>query len=338
MLVARRSSPRPDDARPRSSTRALPAAPESGLRTMCPAGAAERHDPSLDETLPAREVSVPDLRSGHVLAARYRLERKVGEGSAGVVWEATHLGLGRKVALKIVAPANDDGHVRLKREARIASRLAHEHAVRVLDIFEDRPSGAAVMVMDLLVGESLADRLARGVLSPRDVAQALAPVVAVLRVAHAAGVVHRDLKPEHVFFARAWDGGEVVKVLDFGIAKTSATSARVRPLTLKGAMMGTPHYMAPEQVFGEDDVDARADVWALGVILHECLTGARPFRGATFGEIFKQIALAEVPDLRALLPTTPPELADLVGRMLSRSRFERPDLAEVAEVLARLLW
>jgi len=340
MLAARTSIPR-EDSHPRSSTRLLEAAresaPESGARTMFHGPRRRRDEASLTETLPAPEREAVALAAGVVVAGRYRLERPIGEGSAGVVWEATHLGLARRVALKIVSQNDLDGHVRLQREARIACKLNHDNVVTVIDVFHDDASDAHVMVMDLLVGESLADRLTRGVLAPSDAARALLPVVSVLRAAHAAGVVHRDVKPEHVFFDRGWDGEDVVKLLDFGIAKTPASSARVRPITMKGAMMGTPHYMAPEQVFGEDDVDHRADLWALGVVLFEALTGTRPFRGATFGQIFKAIALGDVPDLGALCPTAPAELASLVARLLTKNRAERPSLDEVEEVLARLL-
>ncbi|HEU4533914.1 MAG TPA: serine/threonine-protein kinase, partial [Polyangiaceae bacterium] len=219
---------------------------------------------------------------GEVVGGRYRLERLLGSGGMGAVWAATHLVTRRAVALKMLRAldgARPEERRRLLREAQAASAVEHPNVVRVLDAFE--ADGAPALVMDLLTGESLAQRLAReGRLSLGEAAVVLRPVVAAVAAAHRAGVVHRDLKPANVFLAAGSGGGPDVRVLDFGVAKLlerPGGDAHSGSLTRTGEVVGTPFYMSPEQFYGEPDVDPRADVWALGVVLYECLAGRRPF-------------------------------------------------------------
>jgi serine/threonine-protein kinase len=278
---------------------------------------------------------------GALVAGRYRLVRLLGEGGMGAVWAASHTVTRKLVALKFlkVDPHKPEVRRRFLREARAASVLRHPNVVEVHDILE-LEDGAPVMVMDLLEGESLGERLKRSGRIPLDeLARILVPVVSAVGTAHAAGIVHRDLKPDNIFLARGADGETDVRVLDFGVAKLTATHgdlAQSAGLTRTGDMVGTPYYMSPEQVFGEHDVDHRADVWSLGVILYECLTGERPFRADNVGQLLKRIMLGKPPDYEAALAGLPAEVIALIGRMLQHDRDQRPrDLIEVDAVLKR---
>jgi len=256
----------------------------------------------------------------------------------GVVWAATHSVTRKQVALKFLAPdaTSPEARRRFLREARAAVAVRHPSIIDIYDFLE-LDDGSPVMVMELLSGESLAGRLQRELRLPlEEAASILLQVAAAVGSAHSAGVVHRDLKPENIFLA----GGSIerVKVLDFGIAKLTALegdAARSADLTVSGAILGTPFYMAPEQVFGEREIDHRADIWALGLILYECLSGVLPTRASNFGQIFRIITAGTIPPLADLIADIPPEVAGLVGRMLSRDRNARlADLRLVADVLA----
>jgi eukaryotic-like serine/threonine-protein kinase len=195
------------------------------------------------------------------------------------------------------------------------------------------------MVMDLLHGESLGERLEREPRLPLEqAARILIPAVNAVGTAHAVGIVHRDLKPDNIFLSD--EGGVVVvQVLDFGIAKFQTLDGDSLPaggLTGTGAMLGTPFYMSPEQIFGERDVDQRADVWAIGVILYECLSGVRPTQAENVGQILRILMTESIVPLRLLVPDVPADVAELVGRMLQRDRQQRPgSMAEVQSVLQR---
>ncbi len=211
--------------------------------------------------------------------------------------------------------------------------------MQIHDVLEIE-GGLPVMVMELLEGETLARKLERdGPLPVEQLARLMLPVLSAVGTAHELGIVHRDLKPENVFLASTRDGGVDVKVLDFGIAKLTATegdAARSGGLTGTGAMLGTPYYMSPEQAFGEKDVDHRADVWSLGVIFYECLSGVRPTQAENIGQIFKIVMTDSIAPLAKRAPGLPTELTELVDRMLQRDRERRPaDLREVVDVLAR---
>lgn len=254
----------------------------------------------------------------------------------GVVWAASHALTGARVALKFVKGVSGAVRLRLLREARIAQELDHPNVVAVHDVeIED---GAPVMVMELLSGESLASRIARAPkMSLAEVASVFLQVISAVSAAHARGVIHRDLKPENIFLV---DGSsQRVKVLDFGIAKLTASNGqddRTPGLTDSGTTLGTPYYMSPEQMFG-DPVDHRTDIWSLGVLLHECLSGDLPTRADKAGQVFKLIVTGGIPPLETVAPDVPPELARLVCCMLSTARDARPsDLSEVRRVLAAL--
>jgi len=278
--------------------------------------------------------------AGGVVAERYLLQHPLGSGGMGVVWAARHLQSGAPVALKFLrtgAADDPDSLKRFLREARAAASVRHPHVVAIREVLE-LSDGRPVMVMELLSGESLRTRLAR---QPRmtleEAASILLPVASAVGTAHAQGIVHRDLKPDNIFLSQ--DGGQpVVKVLDFGIAKVTRPAdehaSHGHGLTGSGEVLGTPHYMAPEQVFGERDIDQRCDIWALGVIFYECLTGIVPTKAANVGQVFKLIVAGGIKPLDSVLPEGPADITALVRRMLARRREQRPfDMNEIARVL-----
>jgi eukaryotic-like serine/threonine-protein kinase len=274
------------------------------------------------------------------VAARYALESQLGQGGMGEVWSATNRVTGGRVALKFIRHSTHDtaGELRRRflREARAVAQIEHPNVVGVRDVVEH--DGAPVIVMDLLQGETLAQRLARlGRLPVGDTARIVLAVIAGVGAAHELGLIHRDLKPENVFVANT-SSGEVVRVLDFGIAK-SMHEERADPssaITASGALIGTPSYMAPEQLFGEKVLDHRVDVWAIGAILYESLVGQRYAGGDNYGLIVKDLLGKQPLKLSSKLPDVPDDLARLVERMLAHERTDRlDDLREAAAVLAR---
>jgi serine/threonine-protein kinase len=262
----------------------------------------------------------------------------------GAVWAATHQVTGKSVALKFLSDGGADvsARKRLLREARAACSVTHPHVVQVHDVFEI-DDGVPVLVMDLLEGESLGDRVERErVIPPDELVRILIQMVSGLEAAHARGVVHRDIKPDNVFLVRraGADAALDVKVLDFGIAKVTrledGESAETAKLTGTGAMMGTPYYMAPEQVFGEKDVDARTDLWAIGILIYECVAGARPTEGANLGQILKLVTVGPFKPLLEAAPHASPALARIVDACLERDRDKRiPTATALREALAR---
>jgi serine/threonine-protein kinase len=274
------------------------------------------------------------MSPGDLVAGRYRLEHLLGKGGMGEVWAATHTVTEQRRALKLVDAPDQGTRRRMLREARAACAVRHPNVVAVHDVVETG-DGAPVLVMDLLEGETLADRLERERRLPVDDVLAIGMGIAAgLDAAHALGIVHRDLKPANVFLT------PTPKLLDFGVAKLTAEAGPARAtnlLTESGAMLGTPCYMAPEQAFGDGEVDARTDLWALGVVLYECLAGVRPADGATVGQVFKVLATGAIMPLAARAPGVPFAVAALVDRLLQTDRDARPANArEVHDALAAM--
>ena len=276
---------------------------------------------------------------GDVLAGKYRIERLLGSGGMGMVVEATHLVLEERVALKFLLPRvldSPEATARFLREARVAARLNSPHLARVRDVGE-LDGGVPYIVMDLLVGESLDGLLEREQrLAPARACDVLLQACEALATAHAAGVVHRDLKPGNLFLTRAEDGGLLVKVLDFGISKITVPEADPSSsLTQTQVSMGSPLYMAPEQMRSARSVDHRADLWALGVVLYHCLTGKNPFDADSLPMICAQVLEAEYTPLRERAPELPAALGEIVDRCLRREPEERyPDVVALADALA----
>jgi serine/threonine-protein kinase len=289
---------------------------------------------------------VPDeeqgsLSTGTVVAGRFKIARLIGRGGMGEVYSAKNVGTGRDVALKLIRGVADaDQTRRFLREARAATAIQHPNVIEVLDVFES-DDGTPVMVMELLHGEPLsALRKRRGALPLHEVARLLRPVAEALRAAHDKGIVHRDLKPDNIFLSEAQGGGCVPKVLDFGIAKvldpTSINSETQGGNTSTGSILGTPHYMSFEQAMSEKDVDHRADIWAMGVIVFEALTGRRPFEFENLGEMYTAFLQGEVPSIQAMVPELPADVASVVDRCLQKQRDARLDkLGPLIDVLGR---
>jgi serine/threonine protein kinase len=274
------------------------------------------------------------------LVGRYRLLHLLGTGGMGVVYAAEDPQLRRQVALKLLRTDDIESpqtRSHLLREARLAAAVEHPNVVQIHDVFEFQHS--PVLVMDLLEGESLRTRLRRErVLSTDAAVRIMLQVLDALEAAHAAGVVHRDLKPENIFLVRD-AAGEQVKLLDFGTAKLMTvdhTLVAESTLTSRGMLIGTPYYMAPEQAFGESSIDGRADLWAVGVILYECLTGVRPTQADNLGQVLKLLTHRSFRPMAELVSKVPPPLARLVEQLLSE-RQVRPGVSETRAALASLL-
>jgi eukaryotic-like serine/threonine-protein kinase len=230
------------------------------------------------------------LGTGMVIAGKYRLETLIGSGGMGEVWVATNLLLESKVALKVLLRSlvqDQEAATRLLREARAAARVNHHNIIQVFD-FGYVETGEPFIVMELLHGENLGDRLERAVRIPAVTAvEVLVPVAHALATAHAKGIVHRDLKPWNIFLSVDESNLEVPKVVDFGIAKTAYKHDK--RVTADGHVLGSPEYLSPEQGLGEDDIDARADIWALCVTLYETITGKLPFEDEVYNRLLRKI-------------------------------------------------
>lgn len=278
-------------------------------------------------------------QAGKVLKDRYRLDAPLGSGGFGTIWRAMDLRLEAPVAVKLIDPeiAKDAGAVeRFMREARAAATLRSPHVVQIIDhaVQDDLP----FIVMELLEGENLAQRIRRaGKLPPLEVARLLTHVARAVGKAHEVGIVHRDLKPENVFIVHNEDE-EVAKVLDFGVAKVEssgfvASGARTRT----GSLLGTPYYMSPEQVQGNKEVDHRSDLWALGVIAFEALTGHKPFQSDGLGDLVLRICVRRPPVPSEVAPVPPlfdPWFAKATAREPSeRFQSARELVAALREVL-----
>ena len=263
----------------------------------------------------------------------YRVLKKLGEGGMGVLYVAEHATLGHKVAIKLLRPelSKDTGLVqRFFLEAKAATQIQHASIVQIFDYGVHPATGSAFFVMELLAGESLAARLHAGRLPIDKLISIGRQVASSLAIAHAKGIVHRDLKPDNLFLIPDEEAasGERVKVLDFGIAKLSSEVAGAMSMTRTGSVMGTPHYMSPEQCQGAGKVDARADIYSLGCILFEMACGRTPFQGEGVGEVLGKQQFVEPPRAKSMNPALPDELDELIGKMLAKAPASRPQTME----------
>jgi serine/threonine protein kinase len=267
------------------------------------------------------------------------VEELLGHGGMGLVFAARHLALDERVAIKVLRPAaseHQDALARLQREARILARVRNEHVVRVIDLGQ-LDDGAPFMVMEHLTGRDLGSLLEeQGRLGVEDAVGYILQALVALAAAHTNGVVHRDLKPENLFCSQAQDGRWLIKVLDFGISRLdrSAQASASASMTGPSAIMGTPLYMSPEQLRDAHAVDARSDIWSIGVVLYELVTGVAPFSGASLGDIAIKIATEPPPPLTGIASPLGSRLEDVLSRCLRKERDER--FANVAQ-LARAL-
>ncbi len=262
--------------------------------------------------------------TGEIFQGTYRLERVIGEGAMGIVYEASHCRLSRRFAVKLLFPehaANPQALARFEREAEIAGKLGHPHIVEVVD-FNRTDQGCPYIVMELLVGEDLAARLDRLMRLPlAEAVEIVRQTASALQAVHHMGVVHRDLKPHNIFLCHSPEGGDHVKVVDFGVSKMVGPG---KEMTRTGALLGTPYYMAPEQALEHaEDVDARTDVYALGAILYEMLSGSPPYQAQSIPTLLYKIVHDPLPSLAATRRELPAAVVQVVERALSKQREER---------------
>jgi eukaryotic-like serine/threonine-protein kinase len=271
------------------------------------------------------------LEPGQIIDAKYRVVRRIGEGGMGTVYEGENERIGRRVAIKVLhaqVAAMPEFVERFEREARAAARIGSPHVCDVLDL-GDLPSGDHYIVMEYLDGVSFEDRIVeREKLPPAQLAPIAFELLSGLGMMHNARVIHRDLKPANVFLAKSAAGrGEVVKILDFGVAKLLPFGGEVGTMTQTGTMMGTPLYMSPEQARGAKDVDGRTDIYAASVMFYRALTGSLPYNAETLNELLFKIVLEDPRPLRELAPEVDEDFAAIVHKGLARDLSQRFDTA-----------
>ena len=277
-----------------------------------------------------------NTRAGKILGGKYRLVRLLGAGGMGEVYEAQHELIGRRFAIKFLHPqlaSNSEVVARFQREAQAAGGLENENIAAVVDAGTS-DDGAPYLVMEYLDGEDLAHLLMRGGALP--LSRAVFIMIQACRglaAAHGRGIVHRDLKPENLYICRRNDASDLVKVLDFGIAKLH--TGRSTSLTQTGTTMGTPYYMSLEQARGAKDVDHRTDIYALGVILYEMLSGAKPHPGESYNAILYHVLTQEPAPLDSMRPDLPPGVSAIVQKAMAREPGDR--YASVAEFMEALI-
>jgi serine/threonine-protein kinase len=274
---------------------------------------------------------------GQVLDGRYRIERRIGLGGTGVVFEATQLRDNSKVALKTLRPCfvdHPDLGRRLRREAEIARRVRHPGIVPMMDD-GTLIDGSPYVVMPLLTGESMTRLLLRKTVLPVDMVAALVSrIAAILHAAHCSGYVHRDVKPEHLLLEPSSTGDLVAYLLDFGVCSSEDAPPDEKDRE-RGKVFGTPSYVSPEQAAGEVEIDGRADLFSLGVLAFEALTGRLPFTGSTVSKLLLRIIREDAPRVSDLMPNVDPAIDDIVARLLARDPNDRfPSARAVARALA----
>ncbi len=312
-----------------------------GFATTALGPADIRDTPHVKPSFPTKEDD-PDEEEdpwiGRTLSNVYQIEARIGEGGMGAVYLAKHVHLQKGFAVKVlndIVAGKDNAVERLRQEAMAAAKIDHENIVDVVN-FDRTPEGAVFIVMELLKGESLADTIGRGPIEMHRAVPITFQICRALHAAHERGIVHRDLKPENVFLTEK-GGRTLVKVLDFGISKIKSADAEQVRMTRTGQLVGTPLYMSPEQARGETDVDRRVDVYAMGVILYEMITGAPPFEGRNYFELLWKHGNEPPPKMVERNPNVylSEEVEAVVARALAKTRDERfATMAELEEALA----
>lgn len=287
----------------------------------------------------ARGYTLP--KTGDVIDGKYRVGQPIGEGGMGLVLAGEHALLKQPIAIKVLAPkyaADKTFRARFLREARTAASLTSEHAVRIIDV-GTTAEHLPFMVMELLVGESLEERVERGPIAIASAVDFVLQALVAVGEAHGRGLVHRDLKPGNLFLVPRDDGTTKVKVLDFGISKVLGEvdpSTSDASLTAPRTLLGSPLYMSPEQLRDSSAVDARADIWAMGVVLFELVTGRAPFESDSVPELYAKILNEEAPSLRKFVPSATAQLDAVVRKCLAKDRENRfADAAELTKELTR---
>ena len=281
------------------------------------------------------------LEPGQIIEGKYRIVRLLGEGGMGAVYEGENAAIQRRVAIKVLhanVADNLDAVGRFEKEAQAAGRIGSDHITEVLDLGQLSASGDRFMVMEYLDGVTLSQRIKdRGRLTAAEAAPAIAQLLDGLAAAHEAGIIHRDLKPDNVFLLKSKAGRkDFVKILDFGISKFNRLAGdSAMSLTRTGAVMGTPYYMSPEQAKGSKEIDLRSDLYSVGVILYEAITGQVPFNADTFNELIFKIVLEMPPPPEQLVPDLDPAFAAILRKSMAREAPQRFQTA--AEFQAALM-
>jgi serine/threonine-protein kinase len=296
-------------------------------------------EPALsEEPKSARVPKSSGVSPGQIIGDRYRVDEPIGEGGMGVVCRATHVGLETPVAIKLIRPDFKDDEEFVRRflnEARRAALLKSDRVTRVHDVGQ-LESGEPYLVMELLEGVELEKYLEQhGRLSALDAVNVALQICEALAEAHAAGIVHRDIKPSNAFLVRRADGRFAVKILDFGISK-QLDATTVTSLTNHDQSLGSPHYMSPEQMLDPSNVDHRSDIWSVGVVLFELLSGQRPFDGSSMPEVCAKVLTTPAPALRSVCPEVDRELEASVTRCLEKNPDARfHDVSALGQALQR---
>jgi serine/threonine-protein kinase len=279
----------------------------------------------------------PEIQQDEAFVRKYRVERELGTGGMGVVYVAHHLELDEQVAIKFLLPEpaqNEEAVARFRREARVAIKIKNEHVVRMID-FSTTESGIPYIVMEYLDGidlERMIEHAPDRRLPVATVVDFVLQACEALAEGHCRGIVHRDLKPANLFCVQGADGMPLIKVLDFGISKISRKGEASSTDELR--FLGSPRYMSPEQIESSRDVDARADIWAIGVLLYESLTGQAPFVGTSLLQLSHRIRTTAPVPVTELCSDIPPEVAAVIDRCLAKDRAARySSLAELAKAL-----
>ena len=308
----------------RSSSRRLSEAPAQPSSSAPPAASTSSAPPPSPDPADRRGLV------GTTIDGKYAVRSVLGQGGMAIVYEAEQLVMGRAVALKVLPSDQADRQDAAKRflqEARAAASLSHPNVCQIFD-FGALPDGSPYFVMERLVGEPLSERFARERgLAFLDAVEICLQVLAALGSAHQKAIIHRDIKPDNVFLVRRDPRPPLVKLLDFGVAKIvlprGETTDETTQLTRAGQVMGTPYYMAPEQAFGDRDLDPRVDLWATGCILYQAITGRKPFTAPSYAGIMNAILTEAPKPLRELRPGTPPELEPVIAKALAKQRDDR---------------
>jgi serine/threonine-protein kinase len=271
------------------------------------------------------------LNAGELIQSRYRLQRLLGSGASGSVWAARNELIDRDVALKVMRPEVAEDAVALQRffnEAKASGRVRSPSIVEILDLGQAE-DGSPFLVFELLEGEGIDERLRReGTVPPETLLELLSGVARALELAHAQGIIHRDLKPANIYLTRGVNGQPIAKILDFGISKIFDTGHNFT-LTRTGTVVGSPAYMSPEQAAGREDIDGRADIWSLGVVMYEALTGTLPHQAANYNQLMVRILTQDCDPVQTRKPDLPPSVCAIVDACLKRERDERTSNAGV---------
>lgn len=321
---------------------AMAATIDSGSRPVADSGAdtvlGGDSEPDLSAASFPKKDTTDDL-IGATLNERYEVTSKLGQGGMGAVYEARHTLIGKRVAVKVLLDKHaekDQIVARLKQEARLASSIGHDNIVDITD-FGTTESGRTFVVMEYLDGESLGAAIAKlGRLREVRVIHICQQIASALAAAHKKGIVHRDIKPDNIFLVQR-DNQDFVKVVDFGISKSMDASDEDVRLTQTGMVLGTPLYMSPEQARGDDDLDHRIDIYALGVILYEAVTGEVPFQGKNYLNILTQVIADDPKEPSELFPEIDKDLESVILKAMAKDRDQRyQHMGEIAADLEAL--